>query len=134
MVWDGVAGLCLVCRGDALRCGAAVMDTAEVLNRAADLIEPQGAWTQGTSCRDEHGNDLDDLDDGEVDHLAVCFCASEAIYRVSGLYYVKCPAHQFMSSLVGGHIPNWNDAPERTQAEVVAKLREAARLAESPLP
>jgi hypothetical protein len=31
--------------------------------------------------------------------------------------------------LTNGLITDWNDAPERTQAEVVAKLREAAERA-----
>jgi hypothetical protein len=103
---------------------------SEILNAAADLIEPEGAWTQGCGARDEHGNDLD-LEYGEVEHLAVCYCAAEAIYRVSGKRFSECPAHQFFSTLVGGHIPDWNDAPERAQAEVVAKLREAAALAQT---
>ena len=35
-----------------------------------------------------------------------------------------------VEAVVRDDVPEWNDAPERTQAEVVAKLREAAKLAE----
>lgn len=104
------------------------LSVADVLERAADLIEPEGAWTQGCGSRDDSGANLDDAEPGEGGP-AVCFCAAEAIWRVNALYYGINPAHQFMMRFVGGEIPKWNDAPERTQAEVVAKLREAAALA-----
>lgn len=101
---------------------------AGILERAADLIEPEGRWTQGASARDADGNDLDGTKGANPDS-AVCFCAAEAIWRVSKVRFDECPAHQFMMKFVGGPIPTWNDAPERTQADVVAKLREAAALA-----
>lgn len=39
------------------------------------------------------------------------------------------PMNILRSIIPGGRVAAWNDDPERTQAEVVAKLREAAELA-----
>lgn len=104
------------------------MNAADILERAADLLEPAGAWTQDAEARDADGNDIDVFPMGEVEHEAVCFCAAGAIHRVSRVHYTRCPGHQFLTGIVG-FIPDWNDAPERTQAEVVQTLRTAAELA-----
>lgn len=105
---------------------------ADVLSEAADLIEPEGAWTQGASARDLHGQSTETLGD-----QARCFCVIGAISKISGkTTWYKSSPQGFFDSLVPEHWNNdlcaaavWNDATERTQAEVVAKLREAAALA-----
>lgn len=105
------------------------LSVADVLERAADLIEPEGAWTQG-GARNARGF----LTWGS-DPEAKSFCALAAIARVAGPAGWREPvAGQARDALretvglrwdqlLGDH---WNDAPERTQADVVASLREGA--------
>lgn len=108
------------------------MEVADVLERAADLIEPEGAWTQGSFARTVTGFPV-----GFDTPAAKCFCTRGAIMRVQNRGVYDSPAETFFSNKVtrstDGYVAlrlvNWNDAPERTQSEVVAKLREAAALA-----
>lgn len=94
---------------------------ADVLEKAADLIEPEGAWTQGTDARDAAGHQVEPNDEA-----AVCWCIDGAYLRCGGKW------HDAGWKVLMGLVPeglgpiSWNDAPERTQAEVVAALREAA--------
>lgn len=91
----------------ALRAPATI---ADVLSRAADLIVECG-WTQG-----EWENNG-------------CFCLDGALMHVKGDTYTF-PELDLVCQATGAESAIWwNDAPERTQAEVVAKLREAAALA-----
>jgi hypothetical protein len=109
---------------------------ADVLNRAADLLEKPGAWTQGWFARDAIGNKT------PVDsRSATCFCVMGALQRAANATHsddVIIAAREILIANGArakgplGRIANWNDAPERTQAEVVAKLREAARLSTPP--
>lgn len=108
------------------------MNVADILDKAADLIEPEGAWTQGASARNASGFDIDGLDrfySGDVDDTPVCWCTAGAIYEATSRWFFDDPAYGFFSKYIGDAVPSWNDAPERTQAEVVSKLREAAALA-----
>lgn len=99
------------------------MNVSEILNKAADLIEPEGAWTQGTWARTANGSD--DAAIGED----VCWCAYGAIRRASEFVNdLSDECVEKVRQLVGDVI-TWNDAPERTQAEVVAALRAAAQKA-----
>jgi hypothetical protein len=103
------------------------LSTADVLDRAADLIEPEGAWTKGGYARGASGTFV------ICSENATCFCALGAISVASNRWgYTDEPdarAVRVLEGLVEGPLSGWNDAPERTQAEVVAKLREAARIA-----
>jgi hypothetical protein len=96
---------------------------SEILDAAADLIEPEGAWTQGTWARKASGS----LTSAHFED-AVCFCARGAIVR-AGNFPLTAELPR-LNDLAGfrnaAEMARWNDAPERTQAEVVAKLREAA--------
>lgn len=94
---------------------------AEVLNRAADLIAPDGAWTQGTWARDASGKA------DPIPERATCWCLYGAI-RVASAFNDKLSDRvtEAVRSVVGGRFISWNDAPGRTQAEVVAALRKAA--------
>ena len=99
----------------------------ETLNAAADLLTPEGAWTQREYARDALGNrTLITLD-------ATCFCVVGAISKVSGLEPVQVErsgANQALLKVINhpddAGIVYWNDTPGRTQAEVVAALRAAA--------
>jgi hypothetical protein len=99
-----------------------VSDIADILEKAADLIEPEGAWLQGQYAKDDRGNFA-----APEASYAVCWCAVGALQRASRLdlngYF---GAADTLADHVQSHVVVWNDAPERTQTEVVAKLREAA--------
>lgn len=102
----------------------APLSVAEVLERAADLIEPEGAWAQKSWARDMFGSP--DAIPGEE----VCWCLWGSIYKISGYeFYVTDAAINHVMGVVGDPPITWNDAAERTQAEVVAALREAAKKA-----
>jgi hypothetical protein len=119
---------------------------SEVLAKAADLIEPEGAWTQFISAaetpllsEDEAPTD-EEGDPIEPDESAPemrCWCATGAIWKAADLGWAAQPsdpratAADYVRQIVGDHVPHWNDAPGRTQAEVVAALRQAAELARS---
>jgi hypothetical protein len=95
---------------------------SEILSAAADLIEPEGAWTKGVDARDDCGEET-----GIYSPDAKCFCASGAIYRVAG-HPLRSQSLRFLERQLGvDDIPPWND--ESSQSEVVAKLREAAERA-----
>jgi|SRR6476661_4492252 len=102
-------------------------DVADVLERAAKLIEPEGAWIKGWFAKDDRGRDLE-----PGDPHAVCWCARGAILQAEpqaeqlGVYEPLCTVLGVIDLY---RIEEWNDVPGRTQAEVVAKLREAAKLA-----
>lgn len=104
-------------------------DLAAVLNRAADLIEPPGAWTQGALARDATGSPVP-----VYEPSAVSFCVAGAVIRETNGCEMQSWSpihralatrdHRFTSASV------WQDQHERTQAEAVQLLRDAARLAE----
>ncbi|MGQ3040584.1 MAG: DUF6197 family protein [Brevundimonas sp.] len=112
-------------------------DVQEVLNKAADLLEKPGAWTQGAEYRNKAGEDISDLDESDDDNptdlTPVCWCASGAIWRQPISTPEKVAACEALASALGADnrfdIPKWNDAPSRTQAEVVEALRTAAKAA-----
>lgn len=93
---------------------------ADVLNAAADLLEKPGAWTQGAWKRGKSGREV-----RIYSPFAVSFSVLGAIDHVGGGFNSAIHA---LKHLIGWdiHLQDWNDQSERTQAEVVAKLREAA--------
>lgn len=93
------------------------LTTSEILERAAELIEPDDVWQQQP-------------DDGH-------HCAASAIGFASGNikwsewdYTGYQIAYSHFARHVGTKsVANWNDAPGRTQSEVVQALRDAAAAA-----
>lgn len=112
------------------------LSVAEVLERAADLIEPEGAWTQRALARNAAGKDT-----GLSERFgpAVCYCVMGATAFAAAddepFSDLGDEADHFFANFLGaqasGGLHVWNDAPERTQAEVVAALRQAALRARS---
>lgn len=103
------------------------MTVAEALRKAADLIEPKGAWSRGTRFRNSRGVPLSSWEDPSA---AVCYCAEGAIEAATGVRYSD--AHRAFNTYLeakcrpGIQIWVWNDALSRTQSEVVAALRDCA--------
>jgi hypothetical protein len=98
---------------------------ADVLNRAADLIEPEGRWG-----RDDYGYYGPDSDSDMG-----CYCLIGAIAKAAARAPFLVENDDAIAAILGfkhGYeIPRWNDEPDRTQAEVVAALRAAAKLSEA---
>jgi hypothetical protein len=107
-------------------------NSREVLLAAADLLE-RGTWTQGCYARDAAGVAVYYNEDS-----ARSFCLLGAMRLVAEGHPHYRSARVVLEDHLGvkadGSGPclgDWNDAPGRTKAEVVAKLREAAEKAES---
>jgi hypothetical protein len=102
---------------------------SQVLDKAADLITPDGAWTQGHGAHKADGNIT-----GARSPDATCWCLHGAVLAASGQPFAD-RAEAFVERALGmEHITDaydWNDDPARTQPEVVAALRKAADLARS---
>lgn len=105
------------------------MTLRDDLLAVAALLEPEGAWTQRFEARDHGGLLVATSADG-----ACSWCLDGAIRRVtrSPLYssarYNKAAVALSQACPTRSYI-NWNDAPGRTQAEVVALVRRAAEAA-----
>lgn len=109
----------------------------DVLLAAADLIEPEGAWTQGVSARDRNGSPV-----GIKSDNAICWCLLGALHKVCEytgrnlhgeksqgkvwdvLYSVA--EKESANSGDSRNISQWNDDPSRNQSEVVNLLRKVA--------
>ena len=100
---------------------------AEVLNRAADLLEKPGAWTQGAFALTADGKELVY---GNNLSKAVCYCVNGALFKVGTERQALDAQEILRDRLDVKGTPYWNDAPGRTQAEVVQALRAAASQAE----
>lgn len=109
---------------------------SEVLAAAADLLEKLGAWTQFDFAHDAVGRAVD-----YTSSDAVCWCARGAIgvigrenddadYRAVHRLWTAAAKQMGFDQIED--IETWNDAPGRTQTEVVNTLRQAARQASNP--
>jgi hypothetical protein len=103
-------------------------EVKKVLRRAAKLLEPRGAWTQGEAARNAAGARV------EVNAPdAVSFCAFGAICRASpaagtaGATVALGRALGALEALPGvGCVASWNDKKSRRKGQVIAALRKAA--------
>ena len=98
------------------------MTPVEIISAAADLLEKPGAWTQGAGARDEVGLPVD-----ARSKAARCWCVIGAMARVLPRRGQKFGAAcEVLERHLGvNHIAQYQDAPGRTQAEVVAAMRGA---------
>lgn len=104
-------------------------EIADKLDEARALIEK--GWTQAAYARGKSGRSA-----VPSSRAAVCFCAVGALAAASRKKYPNSAIEGIreLSLSVGGDgyetaILEWNDAPERTQAEVIEAFRKAAELA-----
>lgn len=112
------------------------LTTSEILERAAALIEPPGAWAKDVYARDEDYRIVN-----ATSPTACRFCALGAILNVMGLDYPYDGRASFdgdpvvvepirrLEEIVGEWPPFWQDDEKRTQSEVVTALRDAAAAA-----
>jgi hypothetical protein len=101
------------------------LSIADILDRAADIVAK--GWAQAAYARTRTGRKI-----GATCRAATCWCAVGAIKKAAGIEDVLAPQVWDAARLPFGSpnaLTEWNDAPGRTQSEVVAKLREAAALA-----
>lgn len=100
------------------------MTPREVLLKAAALVER--GWTQDAGARSAKGNHV-----RSTGRAAVCWCAEGAIQKAAfggdgyAYHFAKGALLRALPKRALS-IPDWNDAPGRTQAEVVAALKAAA--------
>jgi hypothetical protein len=95
-------------------------DISNKLREARALIER--GW-----CQRAYGRDADGCSVYEDNPSAICWCASGAINAKADY-----AARRVFGEAIGTDcIPGWNDAPERTQAEVLAAFDKAIELAEA---
>lgn len=78
--------------------------TQDILSKAADLISKPGAWGQGRGRRNR-------------------LCAVDAIVDAGGGMATVVAVYGYLGI---DSLTQWNDAPGRTQSEVVAVLRQAS--------
>lgn len=97
--------------------------TLETLRAARELIAKPGGWTQEFFARNASGERTNKFGPD-----AVCFCAYGAIDRAAGHSFSEAD-RRFMEALFDAtgrdDVADWNDAPGRTQAEVVALFDKA---------
>lgn len=103
------------------------MTVSEVLNAAADLLEKPGAWTQGSFARTASGKS-----ESPFSPAASCFCLRGALCLVTRrpLFAAMDAERKALGFSTDAAMAHWNDKADRTQAEVVARLREAAAKSE----
>lgn len=99
-----------------------------ILSRAADILDQPNAWTQDSLAKDSEGAYLNTA----TSPNACQWCALGAMLKASNNTDINAAANKLKQVIGMGDpfysISSWNDDPARTQAEVVAALREAAAL------
>lgn len=104
------------------------MTPAEILRRARDRIATPERWTQGAYRRDANGKKCNPDE-------AVCWCSVGAITSICNIRKREDWAPvDFLGEVVGDRIGVWNDAPNRTHAEVLDAFDRAIALAEAQQP
>ena len=105
--------------------------TLEILKKARELISDPSRWTQGTYARNSNGSQ-----EFIMSPAAVCFCTIGAVRRVCG---DKSYGHALFS--LAARLPDpplelsdFNDAPNRTHAEVLALFDKAIKAEEAKSP
>jgi len=118
--------------------------THTVLKHALEKLRDPARWTQGEYARNADGKGLKN----PKSSAAVCFCSMGAIlsapeagiaveYPLGRVFHVFYKAYEVVQTVLGGggvNISKWNDAPERTHAEVVAMFEKAIEMTASLTP
>jgi hypothetical protein len=118
------------------------MTAAAILIRAAEIVAPNGAWTQRATARASNGDVLLHANDAD----AVCWCVGGALhaatFELTGCEDGKSfevaaqaaaefggfgEADEAVAAEPLDWLIGWNDEPGRRQVDVVALLDGAAR-------
>lgn len=99
------------------------MNTIDILRSARALITEREDWCQGTESIDRNG-----LECSPFSQDSVCWCATGAILHIVDDLPRSIAAFKALAALLPSDsgktaenvIAHWNDAPERTHAEVLA--------------
>ena len=97
---------------------------AEILNRAADRLSREGAWTQNAMAKDADGTQVPPR------YATACqWCSKGAIRAETKYFYDVYVAEQALASAIGNAaIAAWNDDPARTQSDIVEAFRKEEKL------
>ena len=110
--------------------------THSVLKHALETLRDPARWTQGEYARNAKGDGLENPKASS----AVCFCSQGAILRAphadvaveypfGRVFHVFYKVYGVVQTVIGGtNISAWNDAPERTHAEVLAVFEKAIEM------
>jgi hypothetical protein len=94
------------------------MDTADVLDAAADYIRAHGWRQNGFGGPDCYGN-----------HNPSCAVGAVRLQEVYSACFINpavCAVERVVGLTSSCDLAHWNDAPERTADEVITALMEAA--------
>ncbi len=106
------------------------LTVVDVLREVRALLADPNCWTQGEIARNRAGKP-----EFAESKEACCWCLVGAVWRVAGTGPEARQARRFLHVAIDGiplgKIPNWNDTPGRTHAEVVVVVDRAIELAEA---
>ena len=91
----------------------------EDLKAARELLSVPERWTKGHLAHDAAGRSVDEQSD-----KAVCFCIVGAVYKACQNDWKRVePTVNFIANTEGVvSVPDWQDHPDRTHAEVLDLL------------
>jgi hypothetical protein len=106
-----------------------------LLRVAHELVSQ--SWTRGADARDGSGNPVDPWDDRAASWslLGAIVAALERVAAKSGempLEHLAAALYAFAELIDDDSLADWNDAPARTQAAVLALLDRAAAACNAP--
>lgn len=92
----------------------------EVLIAARELVSTPDRWTQDVSARDHNGAECD-----PDSPAAACFCSLTALYKAGGRNERTEVARGIFMRAVRQAVSQYNDAPRRTHAQILAAFDRA---------
>lgn len=104
--------------------GLVMTEAADILRKAKVLIDAPEKWTKNVYARDEDGHEV------PPDHAAVAWCMSGACLHFKPRTELLVVRDLLRQATGTGFVDEWNDAPERTYAEVMDAFSRAIELAE----
>ena len=110
---------------------SAPLTVADVLDRAADILEAEGAWLGGPGIgEDELATDADGEPIAPTSPRACHFCLYGALEAAAEGDRIEFDAHGVLCEFTGTpFLAERNHREGRTQAEVVSALRSSAEAA-----